>query len=232
MCERAIAADLEVVKGCMPEHAKPLDWHSEHCVEAHCVVNTLQNALYHRRSGRTGRQGERRRALLPKMTCNSFASARVVSFDLVTIDIASSGFMRRRTSDDDKGLLSDEKGLLSVHTRVPTGLLSPAASHKAATAATADILERASSSTSSARSLDSTVPRDELDHACDHDAAAHGKAVPVIEACLSCGDIVSHTDICDILTTGSDTRCSPVDICDVLTTGGLDPPPHNLTAVN
>lgn len=219
--ERVIAADLEVLKGCMPEHAKPLDWHSEHSVEAHSVVNTLQNALYHRRSGRNGRQGERRRALLPKMTCNSFVSARIVSFDLVAVSIASSGSVRVVRSDD-------ETVLLSVHTRVPTGLLSSAASHKAATA---DILERAPSSMSSVRSLDSTVPRDELDHACDHDGAAHGKAVPVVEACLSYGDMVGHSDICDILTTGSDTRCSPVDICDVLTTGGLDQW-QNLTPVN
>lgn len=94
--------------------------------------------------------------------------------------------------------------MLSVHSRVPTGLPCPAASHEGLEA---DKLDRASSSTSSARSLDSTVQGGEPD---------------IVQAAGACEMEKSKSydfNLCGILTEGYDTRCSAVDICDVLTAG-------------
>ena len=137
--EAAVIMDIRAVKRCLADAEMPIDWSREESVLAHSICNTLENALYHIKSSRGARR-------IPVLPCtSSSASCREVSFD------------PRPAADICSGLGCYSAGLeqefLLVRERVPTGL--PARTKPG----WLDLVDLASSRTSSQSSLDITMPR-------------------------------------------------------------------------
>lgn len=195
--EQRIATDLATVKGCLPDAATSIDWTREASVEAHSIINTLENCLFHRRSART----KRRTVRLP---CTSHALPGRVSFDPVPVDIDTCAPFGSGSAKRDLLLTT-----LSVHQRVPTGFtLAPANKKPELSGKQWD----SASCTSSVRSLDSTVPRFETDGTlASHPDIACNEPRPLSPERRSPSE-VDLLDICELLTSGTNTRnCSPVD---------------------
>jgi len=208
--EQRIATDLAAIKGCMPDAATPIDWSREASVEAHSIINTLKNCLHHRRSART-------KKLAVRLPCTSRApSAPVVSFDPLPIDIDTSTPFHTGSA---------KREMLSVHQRVPTGGMAARAGKRPEPS---DEMWEGASISSSMRSLDSTVPREETDettgsHPDCGDGFREQKAFwrHRVETTYEPQADVDYDDICELLTSGSSTKnCSPVDFCDMATSGG------------
>ena len=216
--------DLAMVRVAFPQTVHPIDWADANSVTGHSVVNTMENAAYHNRSGKKGK-GAHRRAAAQLSCLGAFSSCRQVQFVSLAEDIPRviiAGFL---------------PGIERVATGLPNKIISSGNS--------CGSLSRAASSDSFC-SLDDTVKRPTSDHAhcpahCD-DMKEHmaAPARPFVDAfsahhcpvdgCIKPYSAAAHLDahsnlldfdICQILTCGGSSRTpKPVDICDILTSGG------------
>jgi len=200
--------DLAIVRAAFPQTVHPIDWADANSVTGHSVVNTMENAAYHNRSGKKGK-GAHRRAAAQLSCLGAFSSCRQVQFVSLAEDIPRviiAGFL---------------PGIERVATGLPKKIISSGNSSGS--------LSRTASSDSSC-SLDDTVQRPTSDGAhcpayCD-DTKEHlaAPARPFVDngARRPAADTTTlDFDICQILTCGVSSRTpSTVDICDILTSGG------------
>lgn len=203
-----------MIRATFPQTARAIDWADANSVTGHSIANTMENAAYHRSSGRKGGGGHCR-GLAARMCLGSFNISRRVNFVTTPQTIPR---------------LHELLGSVSVMQRVATGLpVKESADNSCST-----LGRTASSESDSTCSLDDTVKQaNDLADVFSHTTASRSPmeehASPSTDPSANAqfvkaasnpdvGTMFADFDICDILTSGGATQTT-VDICEILTSG-------------